>query len=388
MTRKYRTIFILSLAAALFVLISVWQNSQVVRVAESEALTSIEGIAVNPETQSDRIDFSETGSPVQVAFKKSSPTAVHKSSQGNAGKQSHDARQYAADNNSEKAEYGLSQSEKKAKFSLPSWEKIFSSDGRFVDEFGRNGSIGRNGVPDFVDLYGGVHATFNEEIISNGVAVDISALLNHEELDEQVLYNGPVNPTHDLGYSWFLATRQPEGGLRLYTAVERLSHPGDTFIEFEFNQVGVRLGSGTPWWRLMGERTSGDVLVRMNFKNGRLNSVEVAEWQFGKFEVLQDLPGLGHRGCFERSFIIYCTGPQRLARPPQEVWNESFQRVASTEPDELIELGIDVRKLAMTNIEISGLVIRTPQDIVLNTFRSPRGRFSLNNGRIDFENFN
>lgn len=368
LTRKYGTLFMFGLATASFVLIGMWQNSQPVRVAESEALTSIEGIETNPETQSNRPAIPGSASPVHGAIT-TKPTALENDLQGSEGKQAYSERPFAEHANAETAENEFSNSKKKTRFALPSWEKIFNSDGRFRDEFGKNGSMGRNGIPDFVDLYDGVHASFDEEILSNGVALDISALLNSDKLEEQILYNGPVNPAHDLGFAWFLVTSSPQDGIRVFSAVERLFTAENTYIEFEFNQIPARLGSGSPWWQVQGERTDGDILVRMNFNGSALESVEVTEWQFNSFQLVQEFPGLGSGGCLERSVLIYCVGPQKMNRPMQEVWDENFNPVVATRPDQLIELGINIREWARIDLEIRGIVIRTPEDIVMNPFR-------------------
>jgi hypothetical protein len=159
--------------------------------------------------------------------------------------------------------------------------------------------------------------------------------------------------------------------LRLFTAVERLTSGQSTFIEFEFNQLPVKLGSGSPWWRLHGERTDDDLLVRMSFGTGRLASVELAFWDGIAFETIQDLPGIWRKGCVERSFIIYCVGPPQIDPPTGEgfeVWDENFVLLKPAVPDQLVELGLDINEIYSKHVDFSGFIVRTPQDLAIDWF--------------------
>jgi hypothetical protein len=286
---------------------------------------------------------------------------------------------------------GKRKEEKEQQFAMPDWERIFNPDGSLKDEVNKNGHHRSNNIPDFVDLYNGTMSRFIRDIISNGVATDMSALLGAESLDDQVLYNGPVDPAHDLGNAYFMISTDSEGGPRLFTAVERLSRLEATFIEFEFNQHSVNLGSGAPWWNLKGDRLAGDVLVRMDFMDGSLDSVEIFEWQGNAFEVIQTMPGLSYSGCHNQPSIIYCIGPPRMGELPAEgfeVWDENFVILEATQPDEFVELGIDVGELLRTQVDFHGLVIRTPQDITVNTFKRAERDLSmvvLNNSEKFFQ---
>lgn len=256
-------------------------------------------------------------------------------------------------------------------FAMPDWARIFNADGSLKDQLDRKGKSGPNGISDFVDLYHGVSARFTREILSNGVATDMTALLDDETLSNQILYNGPVSPAHDLGNTWSMTSRSAAGGLRLFTAVERLTRGQSTHIEFEFNQLPVRLGSGTPWWRLQGERADDDLLVTMNFHAGKLDSVEVAFWDGAGFEPIQTLPGLSRQGCIERSFIIYCIGPPQIELPSGEgfeVWDEDFVILESTEPEQLVELALEVNEIYAKHVEFGGLIVRTPEDLAIDWF--------------------
>jgi hypothetical protein len=249
------------------------------------------------------------------------------------------------------------------KFAMPDWPRIFNADGSLKDELDRSGRKKPDGVLDFIDLYDGLSARFTREVLSNGVATDMSALLGNEVLSNQILYNGPVSPAHDLGNTWTMTAHSPEGGLRLFAAVERLTSGRSTFIEFEFNQIPVQLGSGTPWWQLQGERSDDDLLVTMTFSAGKLESVEVAFWADTGFEAIQDLPGIWRSGCVERSFIIYCVGPPQMDPPTGEgfeVWDENFVL--------LVELALDIYEIYSKHVGFAGFIVRTPQDVALDWF--------------------
>jgi hypothetical protein len=80
---------------------------------------------------------------------------------------------------------------------------------------------------------------------------------------DEVLYNGAVSAAHDLGNAFYLLTVTPMGNLRFYFGVERLRTDFPTFIEFELNQVQVRVGSGNPWWDTQGSRHEFSELLAM-----------------------------------------------------------------------------------------------------------------------------
>lgn len=263
------------------------------------------------------------------------------------------------------------ESEKAMYLELPAWQDLFNENGTPKDKVGRNGLRRANGIPDFVDLYDGIEATFLDEVISNGVATDMSAYLDHENLSEQVLYNGLVNPTHDLGYSWFMAARDGEGGLNHFAAVERLARPGKTFVEFEFNQEAIRIGSGNPWWPLLGARSIGDISVLMDFSGGLLKSVNIREWNGDQYEQVIALPGIGSAGCHRQSYIIYCLRKPFVKMVERQVWTENFEIVKPTPPEQFVELGISTSRLLQSRASYGGLAIRTPEDIVLTVLRGP-----------------
>lgn len=254
---------------------------------------------------------------------------------------------------------------------MPEWKKIIYPDGSAVDVVGANGRGGTNGIPDYLELYPAFEAGYIEEVISNGVATDMSALLVERDVADEVLYNGAVSAAHDLGNAYYLLSSAANGNLRLYFGVERLRSDLPTFIEFELNQDRIHVGSGIPWWNIQGSRIEGDLLVRFNLIAGTLSSVELAEWRDNRYLIFEsDTAGLGH-GCRDRFSYLYCIGQPPLDRSHQyiEVWDEDFVPVEATLADSFVELGLDLGRLLRPGIEFSGLYIRTPEDVVLTSFQ-------------------
>ena len=255
---------------------------------------------------------------------------------------------------------------------MPDWQKIISPDGSAIDLVGERGRGGTDGTPDYRQLYPAFEAGYIEEIISNGLATDSSALLIAREVQDEVLYNGAVSAAHDLGNAYYLLALSQTGGLRLYTGVERLRSDLPTFIEFELNQIPVGVDSGIPWWHIKGQRQNGDLLVRFNITAGNLSSVELAVWNESYFHIFEsDTQVLGN-GCREHFNYIYCVGSPPLDRSQQliEVWDQDYHPLDPVLADSFIELGIDFARMLDSATEFSSLYIRTPEDVVMTSFRS------------------
>jgi len=260
--------------------------------------------------------------------------------------------------------------EEEEDLAMPEWEKIINPDGTAIDAVNKHGHYAPNGIPDYADLYSAFEAGYVEEVISNGVATDMSALLISRDVSDEVLYNGAVSAAHDLGNFFYLLTASPMGNLRFYFGVERLRTSLPTFIEFELNQKEVRVGSGMPWWDIQGSRRDGDLLVRFNLISGSLTSVELAIWYEGLFHVFDtDTQGLGS-GCREHFSYIYCIGMPPIDRSNQfiEVWDEDFVPVEPTLADSFVELGIDMSRLMGSGSEFSSVYVRTPEDVLFTRF--------------------
>lgn len=260
--------------------------------------------------------------------------------------------------------------ESKDKLSMPEWEKITNPGGTLKDDVNDEGLYGSNGIPDYIDLYRGVDADFIQDHISNGIATDMSALLPGPRLEDEVLYNGAVRPEHDLGNGYVLATIGTDNHLRLYAGIERLVSDAITFIEFEFNQNPVRIGSGSPW-PLIGNRVDGDLLVRMIFANRTLQSVELEQWRQGGFNVVKTGEGIAGESCRHKRDFMYCTGLPPIQHPLDgfEVWDEDYNPLVPTLADNFVEVGIDIDMLLGPWADINSVLFRTPEDIAMNNFR-------------------
>ena len=53
----------------------------------------------------------------------------------------------------------------------------------------------------------------------------------------------------------------------------------------------MHISTGAPW-PLVGERTEGDLLVRMVYSNRVLQSVEIVEWQQGGYHFVNSGSGI------------------------------------------------------------------------------------------------
>ena len=262
--------------------------------------------------------------------------------------------------------------EEEEDLAMPEWAKIINPDGTAIDAVNRKGHFNSNGIPDYSDLYSAFEAGYIDEVISNGVATDMSALLIARDVADEVLYNGAVSAAHDLGNFFYLLSESSLGNLRFYFGVERLRTDLPTFIEFELNQTEVRVGSGIPWWHIQGSRQDGDLLVRFNLISGNLTSVELAIWREGAFHIFDsDTQGLGS-GCREHFSYIYCIGRPPIDRLKQEiqVWDENFDPVEPTLADSFVELGIDMSRLMGAGSEFSSIYVRTPEDVLFTSFRA------------------
>lgn len=262
--------------------------------------------------------------------------------------------------------------EEEEDLAMPEWAKIINPDGTAIDAVNRKGHFSSNGIPDYADLYSAFEAGYIDEVISNGVATDMSALLIARDVADEILYNGAVSAAHDLGNFFYLLSESSTGNLRFYFGVERLRTDLPTFIEFELNQTQVRVGSGIPWWHIQGSRQDGDLLVRVNLISGNLTSVELAVWREGAFHIFDnDTRGLGS-GCREHFSYIYCIGRPPIDRSNQEiqVWDENFDPVEPTLADSFVELGIDMSRLMGAGSEFSSIYVRTPEDVLFTSFRA------------------
>jgi hypothetical protein len=164
------------------------------------------------------------------------------------------------------------------------------------------------------------------------------------------------------GYVWI--TTDPAGNWLLYAGVERLASVFDTYVEFEFNQAGVQVETGAPW-PIYGQSTVGDLLVQVNFTAGQISSTEFMRWDGTDYQTITATGPNGCAGSNSRS----CAGSPPIQSVQTEVWNASSHTVQVPQPDSFVEIGVNVTSLLDANIEFSSIQVRTPQDIILDSFR-------------------
>ena len=225
----------------------------------------------------------------------------------------------------------------------PDWAAIFSPDGTVTD------------------MQGGLDAVFLEDKVSDGVGIDMTVSADH--VDHSRVDNGIVAAAHDLGNGYVWATTNVAGEMLLYAGVERLDSLTDTSVEFEFNQGIVRVFQGRPW-PIRGSRTEGDLLVRVNFTGGAISSGEFLRWDgVGSWIPLIS----GPEGCAQPDYR-FCTGPLPMQSVQADVWDAAYNAVQVRQPNNFLEIGINVASLLGSNIEFTSIQVRTPEDVILNSF--------------------
>jgi len=231
----------------------------------------------------------------------------------------------------------------------PDWEEIF-------DE---------NGLPrqDVIAHYGGQWALFFADDISLGSGFESTALA---EPGDRVK-NGVAEADHDIGNAYVYTTFDNADNLIVYAGAERLGG-GDSYIEFEFNQQKFRVGHGgygcgVPW-EIVGERSVGDVVVRVSFTNGAVASMTVDYWAE---EGWQPLSGVVGEGCDFGEFACVIANGDIIDGGPWANYD------TSDNPEEIAvnrfaELGLNIGGLLGGSPEYVTVQIRTPQDIAFGYF--------------------
>jgi hypothetical protein len=226
--------------------------------------------------------------------------------------------------------------------SRPDWSAIFRPDGTLID------------------LQGGVDAVFLEDKISDGLGIDMSALIPAPVL---TVDNGTVRPEQDLGNAYVYARVDVDGNLQLYAGVERMMSELQSRVTFEFNQEPVGVYSGVPW-PITGNRTAGDISVTVDLLGNLVTSATFLLWDGGSY---QRLAIVGADGCSGADYLV-CAGT-----PPQEtvragVWDSTGQPVAVPAPDGFVEIGVNVGAVLGVTPEFTSIQMRTPSDVVLGSF--------------------
>jgi len=213
-----------------------------------------------------------------------------------------------------------------------------------------------------------------EDNISDGVAVDMSALAGSGSLSNSVVYNGIVPASHDLGNAYVYVTRDAEGHRILRAAAERLGPSygvDDSYVDFEFNQGRVQaVAASRP---LRGVRIDGDLLVHLSLTAGRIASVEFKRWAAGGFETIETAwPAISESCSGDGGRYVVCSSSPMNGLPSmnQDLYDVSGDPTRVPTPDSFVEVGLNVAALLGSDIEFTSIQVRTPHDIILDSFRS------------------
>lgn len=242
----------------------------------------------------------------------------------------------------------------------PDWEDLFAADRTLRDDFPAPGG---NGIPDYADLYAGQWAVIMEDEVSLGIGIDTTTLVGTDGL----VYRGRASAAHDLANAYVYSTFDSGGNLLLYAAAERLDS-GDSYIEFEFNQAHIRLGHGPPW-KITGGRTTGDLLARLVFRDGGLDSVAVERWTEtspGQLE-FQLVGSLSGESCNAGETICAVSNGTDVDGGP---W-PNFDTAGDPEmisTDRFVEIGINVSALVGPQPDYVSIQVRSPEDITFGYF--------------------
>lgn len=261
---------------------------------------------------------------------------------------------------------------------MPVWSDIFDSTGSIKDAVGVGGAPGSNGVPDYMDLYGGMDAVFAGDNISNAVGTDMSVSDGTQALTETVVRNDTVSAIHDLGNGFVMARQGSNNNLTLYGGMERLAPSGgSSYVEFEFNQAVVQAISADA--ALRGDRTAGDLLIRLTLDQGVVTGATAERWdssgQFAALGSVAIVPGVACSG--DPVVFIVCdpwqASGQHNYQSAFDQWTEGWDMngnpVTVPQPNAILEFAVNVGSIMGSSHEYSSIVIRTPQDITLAGFR-------------------
>jgi hypothetical protein len=239
--------------------------------------------------------------------------------------------------------------------SLLDWASVFTAEGKVKN------------------LGGGIDAIYLEDNISAGIATDMTAL--GVDIDGNVkVFNDTVSAGHDLGNGYVYVTKDASKRLVIFAAVERLTSPEDTYVEFEFNQDIVCVRSGNPW-PVHGTRTLNDLLIRMNFTAGNLSSVEFRRWDGSEYTLSASSVPSTPEGCFGNGMTdlyAYCSGSpiQGLPLTNSDIWDLNFLPVQVPNPDSFVQVSINVGSVIGSNVAFTSIVMRSPDDISFGSFRA------------------
>jgi hypothetical protein len=267
---------------------------------------------------------------------------------------------------------------------IPIWTDLFNADGTVKDVVDASGGTGPNGVGDYAEApYSGIDAIFVGDWISAGVATDMSALSDGENIGDVIVWNGTVRTEHDVGNAYVFATTDGAStpNLVLYGAAERFgTMAASSYIEFVNQDKVQAISADTP---LTGSRADNDVLVRLNLSMGALTSADIMSWSSANgYQLIASVPATAGTACAHDAAVqLYLACDPYLASGEFNSvsgftpWDDSprdlnNQPVSVAAPDGVLEFGINVGALLGSNPDFTSIMVRTPEDIVLDSFRN------------------
>jgi len=216
-----------------------------------------------------------------------------------------------------------------------------------------------------IPVVGVVDAVFLEDKISDGLGVDMSVTVDP---GRSLVDNGVVLGSDDLGNGYLLARTDGLGSLIYHVGVERIASAADTWVEFELNQGVVQVRSGVPW-PIHGERKAGDLLVRVTYAAGALAGADLYIWNGLSFQAIASAPATGPSCSDLGTVLVFCDGPLPLKSAQQQTWDAQYLPVQVAPPNAFVEIGVNVTGLLGKPVEFSTIQVKTPRDIILDSFR-------------------
>jgi hypothetical protein len=232
-----------------------------------------------------------------------------------------------------------------------SWDQVFDAKGQVLSTAGAS------------------RAVFINDDVSVGKATDLTALAQGSN---NLVRNAVVAADQDIGHAYAALIPDKDGSLVLYGAAERLGD-GDGNMTFEFNQKSAGLGDGgfgkgLPW-DMIGDRTQGDILLRLNFAGGQIASADVSRWEgasdagsFHKVGTLAD------EGCNDSGTFCAVSNNGDIKAGPWANVDPSGD-AAIIQAHRFVEFKINAGALLGKQPDYASLCVLTPQDVAFDSLK-------------------
>lgn len=239
----------------------------------------------------------------------------------------------------------------------PDWGELFDADGAPRDDHPTDpyGNPVGNGIPDYLELYGGDWAFLVADDVSMGSGPENTALSGGDSI-----VNAVVQAEHDLGNAFVYSTSDGSRNRILFAASERLGG-GDSSLVFEFNQGVFRIGQGgfslSGPWQIVGTLDAGDVRLEVTFAGGAVSGAIASVWDGEAWLPVSAVEG---EGCdLAETLCAVANG----ATIDNGEWGAD--PVAA---NRFVEAGVNVGALLGFQPTYRTVQIRTPQDIAFGYF--------------------